>query len=511
MSNRKKLVWLITAATILRCTAAITTALGNDEVYYLSYAHHLQWNYFDHPPMVALLIRISTFNLHFTNAFFVRAGAIALAAVNTALVYRIAAKLKDSNAGLLAALLFTASPYCSVIAGTFILPDSPQLFFYILSVSLLADIAVSRAPTTELRIKLLLFGICSGLCIMSKVHGIFLWLGFGLHIITGRKELLREIYLYTAVILTAVIVSPILIWNIRNHFITYSFHSSRVTAGSQLHFDSFIRELGGGILYNNPVNYLLITTTIFLLLKNRRLLRTGIVQQLLWLSLPLIILLLGISLTRDTLPHWSGPAYISLIILTAVYLPVLLMRPQFLKKKILAFSYTGNILLATALTAGIIVVNFYPGTMGKKETALLGDGDVTLDMYGWKEAAEKFNALYKSNRQNKITVTSFIISNKWFPGAHIDNYIAQPLQLDFIALGDTNDIHTYAWLNAYREKLKAGDDAYFITASNNFQNPAEKYAGLFENYAVPDTIHIKRGGKPAKNILVYLLKNYRQK
>lgn len=300
-------------------------------------------------------------------------------------------------------------------------------------------------------------------------------------------------------------------WNIQNHFITYSFHSSRVTAGSQFHLDSFIRELGGGILYNNPVNYLLFFTTIILLIKNKRLLRTGIVQQLLWLSLPLIILLLGISLTRDTLPHWSGPAYISLIILTAVYLPALLVHPQFFRKHIFTLSYSGNILLTTVITAGILVVNFYPGTMGKKERSLLGDGDVTLDMYGWKEAAEKFSVLYNSNKAKNVRATDFIISNKWFPGAHIDNYIAQPLHLDFIALGDTADIHTYAWLNGYRKKLHRGDDAYFITFSNNFQNPSIKYAGDFEIYGQPDTICFKRGGKPVKNMLVYLLKNYRQK
>lgn len=511
MHNSKKLLWLIIAATLLRCITALTTELGNDEVYYLTYAQHLQWNYFDHPPMVALLIRLTTFNLSLTNEFFVRLGPVLLAAVNTWLIYRIASKLKNSNSGLLAALLFTASPYCSIIAGTFILPDSPQLFFYMLSISLLVDIAVSKAINAEQRLKLLLFGVCSGLCIMSKVHGVFLWLGFGLYIITAKRKLLQEGTLYAAAAITALIVSPILVWNLQNHFATYTFHSSRVTAGNTIHADSFLRELAGGILYNNPVNYFLFVVTTVLLLKDKRLLRTDVIKLLLLLALPLIIILLGISLTRDTLPHWSGPAYISFILITAVYLPSMLLRPAFLKKNIFNISYAAIIFLTGMITAGLLAVNFYPGTAGKKDIVLLGDGDFTLDMYGWKETAKKFNALYSRSKEKNITTTSFIISNKWFPAAHIDNYIAQPMHLDFIALGDTGDIHTYAWLNNYRKQLQQDDDAWFITTSNNFQNPEEKYAGIFKTISKPDTITIKRSGLPAKNILIYLLKSYRQK
>lgn len=129
---KRKLWLLILFASLLRCIAAISIDLGNDEVYYLSYAQHLQWNYFDHPPMVALLIRLTTFNLYFHNEFFVRLGPIVLAAINTWLIFIIARKLKDEQAGFIAALLFTASPYCSIIAGLFILPDSPQLFYWIL-------------------------------------------------------------------------------------------------------------------------------------------------------------------------------------------------------------------------------------------------------------------------------------------------------------------------------------------------------------------------------------------
>ena len=74
MAEQKKLFWLIGIATLVRIIAAVTVDLGNDEVYYLTYAQHLQWNYFDHPPMVALLIRLTTFNLHFNTEFFIRIG-----------------------------------------------------------------------------------------------------------------------------------------------------------------------------------------------------------------------------------------------------------------------------------------------------------------------------------------------------------------------------------------------------------------------------------------------------
>jgi hypothetical protein len=152
-----------------------------------------------------------------------------------------------------------------------------------------------------------------------------------------------------------------------------------------------------------------------------------------------------------------------------------------------------------------------PGTMGKKNIADLGDGDVTLDMYGWQQIKKVFKSLYEADIKSGNTNTSFIINNKWFPGAHIDNYIAQPLQLNFTAVGELNDIHTYAWLNEYRKKLQPGDDAYFITVSNSFSDPVKLYSTLFEKINAPVVIAQFRGRKPARNIFIYLLKNYKVK
>jgi 4-amino-4-deoxy-L-arabinose transferase-like glycosyltransferase len=509
MAEQKKLFWLIGIATLVRIIVAVTVDLGNDEVYYVTYAQHLQWNYFDHPPMVALLIRLTTFNLYFSNEFFIRLGPIILSAINTVLIFNCAKKITDEQAGFIAALLFTASPYCSIIAGTFILPDAPQLFFWILSISILIDILLKKHSSKNNNYKLLWFGLLSGLCIMSKIHGIFLWVGFGSYILFNKRNLLNNPYLYAAAIITAIVVAPILIWNIENSFITYTFHSDRVAIKNGLQADSFLRELAGGIFYNNPINYFLIILALLGTTKKICLINTEIKKLLLFLSLPLIILLFTLSMFRDTLPHWSGPAYIPLIIIAGCFISYKLnaVNSVGIRLKKITFLSITFILVVTA--AGIMLINFMPGTIGKKDIAVLGDGDFTLDMYGWKEIKNKFKTIQDANIKNNASTTSFVINNKWFPGAHIDNYIAQPLHLNFIAIGELNDIHTYAWLNQYRKKIQRGNDAYFITVSNNFYSPDNKYKILFEKILSPVIIPQYRSGKIVRNVYIYLCKNYK--
>lgn len=67
---KNKVYILILATTAFRFMIANTIELNNDEVYYWTYPLHLQMNYFDHPPIVALLIRITTFNLFLQQEIF---------------------------------------------------------------------------------------------------------------------------------------------------------------------------------------------------------------------------------------------------------------------------------------------------------------------------------------------------------------------------------------------------------------------------------------------------------
>ena len=101
---------LIGISTLLRLIIAGGTLLGTDEVYYFFYAEHLPWNYFDHPPGVAILIRLFTLNNLLTSEIFVRLGSVVCAAINTWLIFKITSRLHNERAGWLAALLCGPRP-----------------------------------------------------------------------------------------------------------------------------------------------------------------------------------------------------------------------------------------------------------------------------------------------------------------------------------------------------------------------------------------------------------------
>ena len=100
-----------------------------DEAYYALWAQHLAWSYFDHPPMVALWIKLSTicFGEH---EFGVRALGTLSAAAGTGVVYLLSWHLfEERQAAIFAALLYCAMLLIS--AGAIIItPDTPLLFFW---------------------------------------------------------------------------------------------------------------------------------------------------------------------------------------------------------------------------------------------------------------------------------------------------------------------------------------------------------------------------------------------
>lgn len=498
---KKILYVLISVSALIRIIAAVLTELGNDEVYYWTYALFPSLSYFDHPPMVGYLIRLTTFNLSLNYEVFVRLGSIIIGSANLYIIYKIGEKIKNPLTGLYAAFLYTSSIYGFVITGIFILPDTPQVLFWLLSLSLLIS-SITKNPDTFTRKKMLLAGITIGLAMLSKYHSVFLWFGAGLYILFYNRLWLKSKEFYIAVITSFIIFIPVLVWNSQNDFISFTFQSGRVSIFStSFNINTFFQEFFGQVFYNNPVNYIIIIIALIMIIRGKVETEQSYKRFLLLTGLPIIIIFLFFSLTRSTFPHWSAPGYFSLILLASIYLSGKPNPPLIPVSIKIALSVTLLIVSLAVLQLNIGLINLSKQENNTPEK--LGRNDVTLEMYGWKQIGKEFRQIYKNNYVlGTMPADAPVIAHKWYDAAHIEYYAAYPLRLRVLAFNDLTDIRNYHWLNKKRRPLQIGDNMYYITATKDFKSP-EIYKEYFDKIETPDTIKVFRGNDIVEYAYVY--------
>lgn len=476
--------------------------LGNDEVYYWTYALFPDWSHFDHPPLVGLTIQLFTLNLTYISEFMIRLGSLVLSSLNIVILYYLVKKLYSQRTAFISTLLFTSSLYFNVMCGLFILPDTPQIFFVLLALYFGLPAVIKRDPSRDDGYRLMLFGFFTGLAFLSKYHSLFLWLGFGIYILFHNREWLRKPSFYLSIFITLLMMTPVIYWNMANHFISFTFHSGRVGFfHSHLNPGAFMQFNFGQFFYQNPV--LSVVYLLALLATFRKTIKKidDLSLLLVYLSLPLILIFTFFSLFRSTFPHWTGPVFICLIILSSEWLSDLYEKHR---KGVSNTLLAANLLLFLVVVAGTIQIRtgtILPADKNPDPTEL-GRKDITLDMYGWKQAKTKFLQFLQKEKIKDPGATDIkIISDKWFPAAHLDFYIAHPLNIDLIVFGNIEAAHKYYWINKTRH-ISPMDRAYFITSSQHYLDPG-KLSGYFSGIIPRDTIPILRNGTRVKNLFIY--------
>ncbi len=210
---------------------------------------------------------------------------------------------------------------------------------------------------------------------------------------------------------------------------------------------------------------------------------------------------------NTTLPHWSGPGFVTLQFFAAGWLDdkskAGIVLPRYLKY---ALS-----LIVVGVAAAFVIINYYPGTLGNKNPEELGEGDFTLDMYGWKKMGTDFGIwLNEAKVKKELPDNNFIVCNKWFPAAHIDYYIARINKMQVKGVGALNDLHQYVWLNHYGNELKKGDSAICIVPSNMPVNVAETYSKYFNSAELMHSIPSERQHTIVRHFNIYRLNGYKE-
>lgn len=125
MSTRNLIIFF-SGWFLLNGIQAYFTNLTNDEAYYWVYSLRLDWGYFDHPPVVALFVRLGY--LFFNNEFGVRLITILSQIAALLLIYRylLPAEIKEKRSAAIV-IVMALIPILHVFAfiGT---PDAPVFF-----------------------------------------------------------------------------------------------------------------------------------------------------------------------------------------------------------------------------------------------------------------------------------------------------------------------------------------------------------------------------------------------
>lgn len=500
--SRYRLGILLLVSAFLRLFFASYIELGNDEVYYINYALYPDLSHFDHPPMVGWFIQLFTLNLHFETETWIRLTSVVTGTLNTWLIYLIGKKLASASAGWYSALLYTSSFYGFIIAGTFIMPDSPQMLFWLMTVLFLLNSLESQTnpgdntssgPTYKWA-WFLLAGLTAGLALLSKYTSAFLLFGTLIYFF-HKPSMFRKWYVYAAVLLALLSFLPVIIWNYNNDFISFTFHSERVEITESLFKPkAFLTELAGQVLYNNPVVFILIITGLVAMLRKKLQMANDYGYLLFFIAAPFILLFLGFSLFRSTLPHWTGPAYVTLIPLAGAWISQKTtcgkLNKLFPRAVISALSITAVVLVLALMqfNNNLIFNKGIDPITGQR----LGWKDITLDMYGWKQLNKGFTRLYREDlKTGRMDSSAVIISHRWFPAANIDYYVARPNGIKVLTMAPLERTHKYAWITEYRGGFKPGMDAYFISSSYDFEDPHWNYQDYF-TIETPDTIPVYR-------------------
>ena len=249
MSTRNLIIFF-SGWFLLNGIQAYFTNLTNDEAYYWVYSLRLDWGYFDHPPVVALFVRLGY--LFFNHEFGVRLITILSQIAALLLIYRylLSAEMKEKRS-IAIVMVMALVPILHVFA--FIAtPDAPifltAVIFLILYKKFLSDNSWMNS---------LLLGVSMALMLYSKYHGVLI-IGF---IILSNPKILLDYKFWAGSLFGACLFIPHLVWQYVNEFPSLKYHL--VDRNKSFEFKVFWIYLVNQLINFNPVILIIVIVNLF--------------------------------------------------------------------------------------------------------------------------------------------------------------------------------------------------------------------------------------------------------
>jgi hypothetical protein len=294
--NYKLLFYFILAWMAMNIIQAYFTGLDGDETYYWTYSRHLQWGYFDHPPMVALSIKLGELFGH--GPLFTRLGAILFSAGT---IYFGFKALPEKFQNVKWYIVVFASILIFHIYGFITTPDPPLLFFTALFFYAYKKYLQEDKLWNILFLSASIIGM-----LYSKYHGVLPV--FFTFLSNPRLALKKSAWLIIIIVIAAFI--PHLWWQYSHDWPTVRYHLFERNKGSY-RIDKTTNYILGQLLIFGPFT----TIVAFVVIIKRKLKGDVYLRAHTFTFFGILIFFLLSSFSKNVEPHWTLTAGISFVVL----------------------------------------------------------------------------------------------------------------------------------------------------------------------------------------------------
>ncbi|OGT47911.1 MAG: hypothetical protein A3E82_06815 [Gammaproteobacteria bacterium RIFCSPHIGHO2_12_FULL_38_11] len=467
---KSRLFLILGLFTLYHIISGATLSLSGDGAYYWEWSRHLALSYYDHPPVIAYLIWLST-RLFGSSPLAIRLPNIILLLLTSLTIYRIADYLfHDKKRSLAAVIVFNLFPI--IFIGSIITsPDAPSVFCYVLSLYLF--IRIIYESNTKLWYVL---AVVIGLGLLSKYTMILFVFSAFLFILINKESrywLVRK-EPYLAIVIVLLCFTPVLIWNANHQWVSFKF---QFYGRHHLHI-KWIRGLIFIALQLLVLSPVFLVGIIITWVKN---IRNKEIILLTCFCSPLFIFLL-LSWVIDVRIYWPIMAVIPLAI---IYVS---------DARLLDKTFRWGVAISLLLCGIITLQEYYPVIRVSPLKK-----DPTTDFYSWAPVANEVTAFLLNPA---VDVRNwFVFDNRFQSAAQIDYHLGGRYPVYALSPNITGSSF---WQDDSQIVGKNG-----ILVMNNFwqYRPEDKFkCGKWVLYK---TVDIVRAGAVFRKGFIYLCYGYK--
>jgi 4-amino-4-deoxy-L-arabinose transferase-like glycosyltransferase len=368
----------------LRLVAAAFTPITFDEAYYWMWSKHLAGGYYDHPPMVAVVIRLGTLIAGDTE-FGVRLVSILLALPMSWAIYQAAAILFGSRRVAASSAILLNITLMAAVGTMIVTPDAPLLV-----ASSLLLFALAKVLQTGHGVWWLAVGAAAGCALLSKYTALFFGPAILIWLVAVPKlrHWLISPWLYLGGLVALLLFAPVILWNAEHHWVSFIKQMGR--ARIEDFRPVFIAELiPTQVAFATPLVWMLGAMGLYAIYRRRAgaLPARALVNAMFWI---IVAYFFWHSLHARVEANWFAPVYPPFVIAAAAAANLVQWKPR--QRSLVDFCLRWAAPTGIVMFAALIVQANTGWLSGYRRDATVRSVGV-----GWRELAAEIEAVRVRN------------------------------------------------------------------------------------------------------------------